>query len=136
MSGFEVFTKKMAPLGKTPGVTIQKRGIITINRSAHALLGEPKAVELLYDRERERIGLRAVDETAQHAYQLRPQGLGDTGPMVVAGTAFTNYYKIDTSVSRRWVPKLEDGVMVLDLPEGLEVTSNRNRGTRDTAQDN
>lgn len=133
MSGFEVFTKKMAPLGKTPGVTIQKRGIITINRSAHALLGKPRAVELLFDRERKRIGLRPVDESAQHGNLLRPQGSGDTGPMVVAGTAFTKYYNIDTAVSRRWVPQLEDGVMVLELDQGVVITSNRNSGTQDTA---
>ncbi len=132
MSGFEIFTKRMAPLGKTPGVTIQKRGTITINRAAYALLGEPKAVELLFDRDKHLVGLRPVDKTAQHAYSLRTQGSGDTGPMVVAGTAFTNYYKIDTSVSRRWIPALENDILVLDLDKGVEITSNRKRATQGT----
>jgi len=57
--------------------------------------------------------------------------------MVVAGTAFTQYYKIDTSVARRWIPTVEDGILCIDLKYGgVEVTSNRNRGKSDpTLQD-
>jgi hypothetical protein len=137
MARFEVFTKRLAPLGKTPGVTIQKRGAITLNASAYALLGKPKAVELLYDRDSEVVGMRAVDEVVQHSYTLRQQGAKANGPMVVAGTAFTQYYKIDTSVARRWIPTVEDGILCIDLKHGgVEVTSNRNRGKIDpTLQD-
>ncbi|NKT46166.1 hypothetical protein GS908_01205 [Rhodococcus hoagii] len=38
---FEVFDKRMSPLAKAPSVTIQKRGIFSINKAAHALIGEP-----------------------------------------------------------------------------------------------
>ena len=36
---------------RRPQVTIQAKGTLSFNASAHHLLGEPKAVELLYDRE-------------------------------------------------------------------------------------
>lgn len=126
---FEVFNKRFAPLAKAPSVTIQKRGLMSLNRAAYALLGEPKAVELLFDKDERIIGLRPIDDAAAHAYPLRPQSSkSDSGPLILAGTAFTQYYNIDTTVSRRWIPTLRDGVLCIDLKqEGVVVTSNRNR---------
>lgn len=131
---FEVFTKRMAPLGKKPSVTIQKRGLFSINRAAHALLGEPKTVELLFDRQDHVVGMRAVDEDAPHAYVLRPQSPAkDTGPLIIAGGLFTQFYEIDTSVSRRWIPTFEDGILRVDLKtEGVIATSNRGRRPTDS----
>lgn len=128
---FEVFNKRNAPLTKSPSVTIQKRGLMSLNRAAFALLGEPKAVELLFDRDDRVIGLRPVDEGAAHAYPLRPQSSKqDTGPLMVAGTAFTQYYEIDTSISRRWVPTLQEGILCIDLKqEGVIATSNRTKAS-------
>lgn len=133
--GFEVFEKRMAPLGKAPSVTIQKRGLFSLNRAAHALLGEPKTVELLYDRAERVVGLRPINEDAPHAYALRPQSSArDTGPLLLAGTAFTTYYGIDTSVSRRWVPKMQDDILCIDLKEpGVEIIGNR--GSRKSDDD-
>ncbi len=134
---FEVFTRRLAPLGKTPTFTIQKRGTLSLNRSAYALLGEPAAVELLYDRDEHVVGMRPVEADEPHAYPFRPLSKQrddeeDRGPVVVAGTAFTQYYRIDTTVSRRWVPEMRDGVLCIDLKqEGVVATSNRSRG--DTA---
>lgn len=126
---FEVFDKRLAPLTRTPSVTIQKRGLMSLNRAAYALLGEPKLVELLYDRDERVIGLRPVDEDTPHGYPLRAQSnKQDTGPLMLAGTAFTQHYDIDTSTSRRWVPTLQEGVLCIDLKqEGVEATSNRGR---------
>ncbi len=131
---FEVFTRRLAPLGKTPSFTIQKRGTLSLNRSAYALLGEPEAVELLYDRDNSVVGMRPVGSDGPHAYPFRPLSKPraddeDRGPVVVAGTAFTQYYGIDTTVSRRWVPEMHDGVLCVDLKqEGTVATSNRSRG--------
>ncbi len=130
---FEVFNKKLAPLAKGPSVTIQKRGLMSVNRAAYALLGEPKAVELLFDKDERVIGLRPVDESAPHAYPLRPQSSkSGSGPLMLAGTAFTHYYGIDTSVSMRWVPTLQGDVLCIDLKqEGVIATSNRTRADDD-----
>lgn len=127
MPNFETFTKRMAPLAKKPYVTIQKRGTISLNAAAHAALGEPDAVELLYDRNERVVGLRAVSKEAEHAYALRAQAGKNVGPFIVSGTAFAKYYKIDTTVSRRWVGQLEGDILCIDLKQpGTEVTSNRN----------
>lgn len=136
MPNFETFTKRMAPLAKKPYVTIQKRGTISLNAAAHAALGEPEAVELLYDRDERIVGLRAVSREAEHAYALRPQAGKSVGPYIVSGTAFAKYYKIDTSVSRRWVAQLEGDILCIDLKEaGTEVTSNRSAARRLDSED-
>lgn len=126
---FEVFDKRLTPLAKAPTVTIQMRGIITLNRAAYALMNEPSTVELLYDKEQDVIGIREVSDDTPHGYSVRPQNANkDSGPLVIAGTAFTQYYSIDTSTSRRWTPELRDGVLCIDVRRGgVEVRGNRRR---------
>jgi hypothetical protein len=128
---FEVFTKRMVPMTRQPFVTIQKRGTISINKAAQAALGEPEAVELLYDAAEKIVGLRPVEATAQHAYPLRSQSGKEVGPFIIAGTAFTKYYGIDTTVSRRWVAQMTEGILMVDMKEpGTPVTSNRTAGRK------
>lgn len=111
--GFEVFDKRMAPLTKAPSVTIQKRGIFSINQTAHKLIGNAETVELLFDKDNKVIALRPSNEP--HAYSLRSQSSRDTGQMILSATAFTQYYEIDTSVSRRYKPYEQDGMLCIDL---------------------
>jgi hypothetical protein len=125
MPNFEVFKKRMIPLQKQPYVTIQKRGTMSFNASAHAALGSPEAVELLYDPDEKVVGVRAVDAAVEHAYPLRTPGNKERS-FVLSGTAFTKYYGIDTTVSRRRKAYLEEDVLCVDLKEeGTVVTSNR-----------
>ncbi|ROQ05547.1 hypothetical protein EDF54_2166 [Rathayibacter sp. PhB93] len=121
---FEVFDKRMAPLAKAPSVTIQKRGIFSINKAAHKLIGEADTVELLYDKEEQIIALRPSSDS--HAYVVRSQAGRDTGQVVMSATAFTQYYDIDTAVSRRWTPYVQDGMLCIDLKgHSVEVKGNR-----------
>ncbi|WP_308799545.1 hypothetical protein [Agromyces silvae] len=121
---FEVFDKRMAPLAKAPSVTIQKRGIFSINRTAHKLINDAETIELLYDKEAQIIALRPSNEP--HAYAIRPQSARDTGQMILSATAFTQYYDIDTSVSRRYKPYEQDGMLCIDLAgPSAEVRGNR-----------
>lgn len=123
---FEVFDKRMAPLAKAPSVTIQKRGIFSINKAAHKLIGEPDTVELLFDKDEQVIALRPSSEA--HAYKVRPQSDRDTGQVILAATAFTQYFGIDTSVSRRWTPYEQDGMLCIDLQgKSVEVRGNRSK---------
>mgnify|MGYP006873876678 CR=1 FL=1 len=46
---FEVFDKRSAPMKGTPSVTIQKRGILSINGPAHRMIDGALVVELLFD---------------------------------------------------------------------------------------
>lgn len=125
MPNFETFTKRMVPLSKEPFITIQRKGILSLNASAFALLGSPPAVELLYDPDENIVGLRAIDVAAAHAYPVRPTGANEH-TYLVSGSAFTNHYNISTDRTTRRAAKLHDDVLCIDLNEaGTSVTSNR-----------
>lgn len=126
--GFETFTKRMVPLAKAPYVTIQKRGTMSFNAAANAALGNPEAVELLYDRDEKIMGVRKVDPTVEHAYPLRSPAQTDRS-FILSGTAFTKFYGIETEVSVRRQAYMEGDILCIDLKQpGTVVTSNR-RGT-------
>ena len=86
---FEVFDKRMTPLAKAPSVTIQKRGVISLNKAAHDLIDSAETVELLYDRGRQVIALRASDDSSPHAYAVRNGSKRGPGQAIVSATAFT-----------------------------------------------
>lgn len=126
MPNFESFSKRLVPTKATPLVTIQKRGAMSLNRSAWCAIDSPKAVELLYDRTAHIIGLRPIEPDADNAYPVRP-ATTSAGPYVISAMAFSHFYEIDTVTTRRWPAYLEDGVLCIDLlrSTGVPITSNR-----------
>lgn len=67
----EILDKTMTPLTQAPSVTIQKRGLISLNKAAHDLVDNVQTVELLYDRDRHVMALRAAGDSFPHTYALR-----------------------------------------------------------------
>lgn len=127
---FEVFDKRMTPLAKAPSVTIQKRGVISLNKAAHDLIHNAQTVELLYDRDRQVMAVRGTDDSSPHAYAVRSASKRGPGQAVVSATAFTAHYGIDTTDTRRWKPFVEDGMLCVDLSqEGTVITGNRTKPT-------
>jgi hypothetical protein len=127
MPQFEVFHKWSAPVTKTPTVTIQVRGMVSLSRPAYDMLGEPKAVELLFDRTERVMGLRAVDPSADDSYPVRPGKSRAGSTFYVSATAFCKFYDIETLSARRYVATLlDDAILCVDLRQSpLEVSSNR-----------
>lgn len=118
----------MLPLKSDPHVTIQKRGTISMNRSAFLAAGSPDAVELLYDRDARIIGLRAIEVNAHNAYHVRHPSRSANGPWIISAMAFTKFYDIDTSTTLRWDAYLDGGALCVDLNQSATpVTSNRAR---------
>jgi hypothetical protein len=129
--GFEVFDKRAAGVSKHPYVTIQRKGPFSFNRAAYELLGKPEAVELLYDREQERVGFRPTSPERPQAFPMRPMGK-NSATFMVAGQAFSRHYGLDTSIARRYPVRLEDDILVLDLRgDSVEVTGPRSRSRED-----
>ena len=123
---FQIFVNRAVPMTAQPFVTVQKRGMLSINIPAYTLLGSPAAVELMYDPQRRIIGVRGVDPGADHAYPLRTLAGREDGPFVVSATAFLKHFQIMPTVSRRWSVTVRDGVLLVDLgTEGTPVSSNR-----------
>lgn len=126
MEGFEVFDKRTAKSSKVAYVTIQRRGLVSLNEAAFQGLHGAEAVELLYNRAERVIGLRAVDPKAPHAFPVRRQGVGHN--YLVAGQAFSTYYGIDTTTARRYLAQFRNGMLLIDLKEaGADATGVRAR---------
>ncbi|MBE7188990.1 hypothetical protein [Jatrophihabitans endophyticus] len=121
MPDFEVFDKSVLHHGHGPAVTILKGRVLSLNRDAYVALEQPGAVELLFDRKKRIIGLRAVDPSVPHACFVRSSGRSSNAPHLVSAMAFLAHYEIDTSESRRWRCWVEDDVLCLNLEDESEV---------------
>lgn len=115
MPDFESFSRRMLPLKSQPHVTIQKRGSMSLNRSAFVALGEPESVELLFDRTASIVGLRATAPNAENAYHVRRSSRSSSGPWLISAMAFIKFYDVDVSATRRWPAYLDDDVLCVDL---------------------
>jgi hypothetical protein len=100
--------------------------VISLNKAAHDLIGNADTVELLYDRDRQVMAVRATEDFSPHAYAVRSGSERGPGQAIVSATAFTAHYGIDTTATRRWKPFVEDGMLCVDLTtEGTVITGNR-----------
>ena len=120
-------TARLLTLKTEPHVTIQKRGALSMNRSAFVALGSPDAVELLYDRQARLIGLRPVCPTADHAYQVRRSTRAESGPWIISAMAFMHYYDIDIAKTRRWCAQLDHDVLCVDLNQEPTIVESTRR---------
>lgn len=131
--GFEVFDKRQAPMRGAPSVTVQKRGIVSINGPAHNFIKAERVVELLFDRDRRVMALRPAEPSA-NTYELRKPS--KSGQTLVSATAFMDAYDIDTSVSRRYEPFEENGMLCIDFNGSFtEVRGNRSKNMADSVED-
>lgn len=132
LSGFETFTKRMVPLGKDPYVTIQKRGLMSFNKAAYVAMGEPSAVELLYNATERVVAIRQVADNTPHAYKFRQLGSkANSSTFIVAATAFANYYGIPVDVSVRRQAQIDsDGVLFIDLKDEGSIVTGARSATR------
>ena len=114
---FEVFNRRSVPKSAEPFLTIQKRGVCSMNFSAFQALGgtatdEHMAVELLFDREQRIIGIRK-SEVGPNAYVIRR--LEKSKSYVLSASAFMMYYKVDTNSSRRYRCQHENEMLTIRL---------------------
>lgn len=116
MPNFRVFKKSSIPITDKPQVTIQKGGrAIAINGPSYDALGKPAAVELLYDPDENFIGFRPAEPDMPHAVPLRQQQRSQNH--TVAGTAFTKYVGVDTSIARRYSAEMMGDTLAVDLKQ-------------------
>ncbi|HEV3231901.1 MAG TPA: hypothetical protein VG245_06585 [Candidatus Dormibacteraeota bacterium] len=113
---FEVFNRSATRAAEKPFVTIQKKGIFAFNHAAYVALGEPQAVQLLFDKANRVVGFRASDPDDPHVNAVRDNAKHTTH--MVPGTAFTKHYGIPTDIARRWPARINgDGILTIDLKE-------------------
>jgi hypothetical protein len=117
MPDFEVFKGRASPVPREAALTIYPRGLFSVNRAARKALGEPEAVELLFDRTDRLIGLRGASAQVPHAYPLRTQAASSS--VLVSGRAFARHYGISTDTARRYPATMMGDVLVVDVKEGI-----------------
>ena len=124
LDGFDVFDRSSAPSPSVPTLTIQRRGMLSLNRGSYEALGKPAAVELLFNRERRAIAIRPADPATPRAYAVRAQGAagGSSSTYLVPGRSFTTHYGIDTTVARRYGVERRGEMLLVDLEQEGAVT--------------
>lgn len=127
MPNFEVFTGRSVPVVKEPRVSLQSRGNFSFNQAAYEAIGSPETIEFLYDPGEKIIGLRAVDPAVPHAYPVRKQA--NASSYVLAGRAFCLTYglPVDDGFTRRWVPTVEDGILIVDTKQSPHTSNSARR---------
>ena len=116
-SGFELFrwkNRSASSMGDAPAVSIGKRGAITLNQAAHKALGNPGAVELLYNATDRTIGIRSAVPGGTHAYRLTDvQNKGTT--FTISGQAFLHHYQLVLLETVRRRARLTNHMLVVSL---------------------
>jgi hypothetical protein len=120
MPDFEVFTSRPARGGMEPSVTVQRAGILSVNREAYELLGMPSAAELLFDHGARMMGFRAAQLTVPHAYRLRRQKASSS--VLISGKSFLRHFGITANETRRYPATMIGDVLAVDLKEGGATT--------------
>lgn len=128
MPNFEGFRHRRTVTSTKPEGSIQRpRGILGLNAAAYRLLKEPAAVELLYDRDDQIIGVRAEDPEAAWAYTMRKQK--NSQSYVVAAKAFFDYYGISLDgPSEKYSVQMYGDILGIDLKgDRIEVIGSRRK---------
>lgn len=115
MEGFEEFDQYHSRSVKTLFVTIQRRGNFSLNRAAYKALDEPEAVKMLFNRSKRLIAFRKADSNVSRSTPVRRQHQSES--FLIAGLTFCKEYDIDTTTARRYVGKMQDGLLIVDLNE-------------------
>lgn len=119
---FEKFERRSRPVSTEPVMAIQKRGTLSMNSAAHALLEEAGTntdsdgrvhTELLFDPDQRLVGFRASDPGTA-TYPIRKQPKSDS--YLVTGRAFANFYDIPVGEVRHFrARELGDGIVGFSL---------------------
>lgn len=111
---FETFEKGASKPVAWPEVTILRKGSLHMNAAARELLGNPDFVELLFDRERQIVGLAASVPSSPNSYKLSS---GRDVVWTVSLVSFLKFYDIEVRESRKRIPTLDGAVLCINLNE-------------------
>lgn len=107
--------------------SLNKQGILVLNRIAHEQMGRPEAVVLLYDPRYKVIGLKPASPERPNAYPLRQRYKsgrnGDRGMLAVYATGFFKLHDLRPVCTLAFDdPKFESGVLELELRSARELS--------------
>lgn len=118
LEGFEAWDRRLrAPAnqkGRVAFMSIRADGTIGINKAAYEMLASPSAVQLMFDPKLRRVGLKPVERDHERA-AYSSYYLLDRASDVLPCRRFCEHYGIPLGETKRYTPKVIDGVLVVDL---------------------
>lgn len=125
MRQWEEFTQKNSGSADVIRVSLNPRGIFTLNQKAVSLLDAPEAVVFMFDKANKLIGLKASSADVNHAYELKRQG--ESHSYLIRAKSFCNFYgiHIDKTIVFNDI-QMEDGVIILQI-DNITETERRTR---------
>lgn len=112
MTGGQLGTRQR----REPYLTVGPR-LITLNVGAYRLLGEPAAVEYLWDQDEHIIGLRATEDT-DVGYRLSAQTIRRGGARAASSAAFLGWAGI-AAAGQRFRPWLTEDVLCIRIDDDM-----------------
>jgi hypothetical protein len=108
-------------------ITINAKNILTFNKFARKMLGEPEAVLLLFEKKESMIGLVAASLKDQDAFPMKPKGGGLN--YIVHAAPFCRHFGIVIEKTERFDgPEIDDqGILRLDLKNTHDVSNRKKR---------
>jgi hypothetical protein len=113
-----------------PRVTLNKRGVILLNKAAYETFGSPPAVELMFDEDHRTIGLKPRDIRWQDAFPLKTKLTNDKRGEahsykyhLVYAAPFCRHFDIRprSTMLFNGIEVDDDGTMALDLETAVVV---------------
>lgn len=114
---FETYAPKSRRQEETPRVSISANGMLNINPAAmEKHFGQTEAIQLLYDRESSRVGIKPVPPNTDNSLKLRRPRRSKSGQISAGG--FLTFFKIPHGKSQRydleWKPDLNLAVFTVE----------------------
>jgi hypothetical protein len=113
---FEVFSHQGNKAVGEPRVTVSKNGLLSVNTLCRQrFLKDAEAVQLLFDPDTRRIGIKPVAKDAEHAYAFRQGKPGGGGQ--ISGSAFLKHYDIAHAKTKAYPAEWDEiaGAVVIKL---------------------
>lgn len=98
-------------------VSLNRKGVLLLNRKAYEKIGAPKAAVLLFDRRNSTIGVRPAPPDTQHAFPFKLK------PCEIRAMPFCRHHKIKIPRTISFPnPEVDpDGTLLLNLHSAIEV---------------
>lgn len=116
MEGWEVF-EKVSYREAEMVVSIYKSGQIALTKAVCDAIGSDD-IELLYNRELNKIGIQATSEDSKNAHKLRKPNRQTS--KLTSAAAFLTYYQLDSVRSNKYPAIKEGGMIVVDINKPLK----------------
>ena len=111
---WEDFDKKYLTEDKEPVISITKYQRIYISKSCYEkFLKDRKYIKLLFDREKNLIGIKPIGEKRDNSYSLIRRG--EQQQISISASAFLRHYGIETEVTKKYLAKWNEEDRLIEI---------------------